>query len=103
MEVSSDQFLPTLSNERDAPNITISKNVTPQITCDTDVPNTSTTATEPSSHSVTPPLLEKPCQPEQDFTCLEISEAVAWGYSVKKVFLEISQNSQENTCARASF
>ena len=25
------------------------------------------------------------------------------GYSVKKVFLEISQNSQENTCARVSF
>ena len=24
-------------------------------------------------------------------------------YSVKKVFLEIAQNSQENTCARASF
>ena len=30
-------------------------------------------------------------------------EAVARGCSVKKVFLEISQNSQENTCARASF
>ena len=30
------------------------------------------------------------------------SEAVA-RCSVKKVFLEISQNSQENTCARASF
>ena len=28
------------------------------------------------------------------------SEAVVQTYSVKKVFLEISQNSQENTCAR---
>ena len=26
-----------------------------------------------------------------------------WGCSVKKVFLEILQNSQENTCARVSF
>ena len=31
------------------------------------------------------------------------SEAVAPTCSVKKVFLEISQNSQENTCARVSF
>ena len=31
------------------------------------------------------------------------SEAVVQGCSVKKVFLEISQNSQENTCARVSF
>ena len=30
-------------------------------------------------------------------------EAVVRRCSVKKVFLEISQNSQENTCARASF
>ena len=30
-------------------------------------------------------------------------EAVAQGCSVKKVFLEILQNSQENTCARVSF
>ena len=29
-----------------------------------------------------------------------IKEAVAKSCSVKKVFLEISQNSQENTCAR---
>ena len=29
-------------------------------------------------------------------------EAVARRCSVKKVFLEISQNSQENTCARVS-
>ena len=31
------------------------------------------------------------------------SEAVAQRYSVKKVLLEISQNSQENTCTRGSF
>ena len=31
------------------------------------------------------------------------TEAVAWRCSVKKVFLEISQNSQENVCARVSF
>ena len=31
------------------------------------------------------------------------TEAVAQRCSVKKVFLEISQNSQENTCARISF
>ena len=30
-------------------------------------------------------------------------EAVVRGCSVKKVFLEISQNSQENTCVRVSF
>ena len=30
-------------------------------------------------------------------------EAVARRCSVKKVFLEISQNSQENTCAKVSF
>ena len=30
-------------------------------------------------------------------------EAVAQRYSVKKVFLEIRQNSQENTCTRVSF
>ena len=32
-----------------------------------------------------------------------MSEAVAQRCSVKKVFLEISQNSHENTCARFSF
>ena len=31
------------------------------------------------------------------------TEAVPWRCSVKKVFLEISQISQENTCARVSF
>ena len=30
-------------------------------------------------------------------------EAVSEGVLQEKVFLEISQNSQENTCARASF
>ena len=30
-------------------------------------------------------------------------ESVAQKYSVKEVFLEISQNSQESTCARVSF
>ena len=34
---------------------------------------------------------------------IAITEAVVQRYSVKKVFLEISQNSQENTCARVSF
>ena len=33
----------------------------------------------------------------------EFIEAVAQTYSVKKVFLEFSQNLQENTCARVSF
>ena len=32
-----------------------------------------------------------------------ITGAVAQTCSVKKVFLEISQNSQENTCAEVSF
>ena len=35
-------------------------------------------------------------------TIKRITEAVAQMFSVKKVFLEISQNSQENTCARIS-
>ena len=33
----------------------------------------------------------------------EGTEVVVWRCSIEKVFLEISQNSQENTCARASF
>ena len=32
-----------------------------------------------------------------------VSEAATTGALCKKVFLEISQNSQENTCARDSF
>ena len=35
-------------------------------------------------------------------SCLH-SEAVAWRCSVKRVFLEFLQNSQENTCVRVSF
>ena len=31
------------------------------------------------------------------------SEAVVWMCSVEKVFIEILQNSQENTCARVPF
>ena len=31
------------------------------------------------------------------------TEAVTGGVSIKKVFLKVSQNSQENTCARVSF
>ena len=34
---------------------------------------------------------------------VQFPEAVVWRCSVEKVFLEISQNSQENTCARVSF
>ena len=34
---------------------------------------------------------------------VQFTETVSQKYSVKKVFLEISQNSQENTCARVSF
>ena len=34
---------------------------------------------------------------------LDRTEAVVWGCSVEKVFLEISQNLQENTCVRVSF
>ena len=32
----------------------------------------------------------------------QMTETVAQRYSVKKMFLEISQNSQQNTCARVS-
>ena len=39
----------------------------------------------------------------REMRTLFLSEAVAQGCSVKKVFLEISQNPQENTCARDSF
>ena len=34
---------------------------------------------------------------------MQSPEAVVQRYSIKKVLLEISQNSQENTCARVSF
>ena len=39
----------------------------------------------------------------EELNALIVKKAVAQTCSVKKVFLEISQNSQENTCARASF
>ena len=35
--------------------------------------------------------------------CGKLKEAVSQRWSVKKVFLKILQNSQENTCARVSF
>ena len=31
------------------------------------------------------------------------SDAAAWSYSVRKVFLNVSQNLQENTCIRVFF
>ena len=31
-----------------------------------------------------------------------LSEVIVWRCSVKRMFLKISQNSQENTCARVS-
>ena len=34
---------------------------------------------------------------------LEVTEAATGGVLQKNVFLEISQNSQENTCAKVSF
>ena len=37
------------------------------------------------------------------FEYLRIAEVVAPMCSVKRVFLKISQNSQENTCTRVSF
>ena len=36
------------------------------------------------------------------FTLVQ-AEAVVWRCSAEKMFLEISQNPQENTCARVSF
>ena len=35
--------------------------------------------------------------------CVKSTEAVVWSFSVKKMFLEILQNSLGTTCARASF
>ena len=39
----------------------------------------------------------------ENFSYSKILEAVTWGVLWKKVFLEISQNWQENTCARVTF
>ena len=36
-------------------------------------------------------------------TTVTITKSTQWRYSVKKAFLQISKNSQENTCARVSF
>ena len=44
------------------------------------------------------------CKESQPFCIFtKSSEAVAQRCSVKKMFLELSQNSQENNCARVSF
>ena len=45
----------------------------------------------------------KPCSDERQNSFKLFTEEVVQRCSVKKVFLEISQNSQENTCARVSF
>ena len=37
------------------------------------------------------------------FTIFHLSEAAAGGVLLENVFLEISQNSQENTCGNVSF
>ena len=50
-----------------------------------------------NSFSAKVPLLH----PLEDIT--KIAEAATEGVQRKKVFLEILQNSQENTCARVSF
>ena len=34
---------------------------------------------------------------------IQLSEVVTWSCSVKKMFLKISQHSQENTCVEVSF
>ena len=45
------------------------------------------------------------CQKQMSICILKdlIDRSSHWKCSVDKVFLEISQNSQENTCAKASF
>ena len=48
-------------------------------------------------------LFKKRHDEGQKFNQNGSSEAVVWRCSVEKVFLEISHNSQENTCARDSF
>ena len=37
------------------------------------------------------------------YGCYGLSEAATSGVLLKKVFFKISQNSQENTCAKVSF
>ena len=48
-------------------------------------------------------LLKNSSSIKQDDCYLVLLEAAVQRCFVKKVFLEISQNSQENTCARISF
>ena len=43
------------------------------------------------------------CSKSATLSRLEFTEAATRGALCKKVFLEISQSSQENTCARVSF
>ena len=45
------------------------------------------------------------CDPPSEIlqTPIQIVEAIVQRRSLKKAFLKISQNSQENTCARVSF
>ena len=47
-------------------------------------------------------ILKRSCTQDmlQSYNYIRLSEAVARRFSVKKVFLEILQNSQESTCAR---
>ena len=52
---------------------------------------------------VKPPLCSFCKSSDETAVLLFSREAVAQRCSVKKVFLEISQNSQENTCATVSF
>ena len=49
-----------------------------------------------------PPLLPLDPMPNP-YSNLTLIEAVAQSCSVKKVFLDILQNSQENTCTRVTF
>ena len=49
------------------------------------------------------PLVILSCSIKRTLPEMLLIEAVVQTCSVKKVFLEISQNSQENTCARVSF
>ena len=48
-------------------------------------------------------FLELDTAAEKEFNTLLQTEAVVQRCSVEKVFLEISQNPQENTCAKVSF
>ena len=58
----------TISNEKDARNVTVNKNVTPKKNCKTDILCTSTATTKPFSHFFGSPLLQKLCQLDQNLT-----------------------------------